>query len=127
MMNAETVKVLAIGAGVAVVGVILYKGVPAAAKAVGAAVDPTSDKNVFYRGANAVVGAVTGDKDATVGTKLWDVFNRDVDKQISDMLKGTAPQASYDETDRLAKRYPAPAPDPEDHYDPASGVYLGNW
>lgn len=125
-MNAEMVKVLAIAAGVAIVGVVAYKTVPKALKKVGQALDPTSDKNVAYQGTNAVVQAVTGDKDATVGTKIWDIFNRDVDQKIADMLKGTAPRASYDETDRLAKRYPAPAPAPEDHYDPM-GAYLGNW
>lgn len=37
--------------------------------------NPVSDKNLAYQGANAVVQAVTGDDNATVGTWLYDWFN----------------------------------------------------
>lgn len=123
------VKYSAIAAGVAVVAFVLYKG---AAKTAAAAktlvtetLNPASDKNAAYGAANAVTQAISGDPNATVGTKLWDVFNRDKDRQISDMLN-PPPQASYDETDRLAKRYPAPPEAPVEHYDPF-GTYLGLW
>lgn len=37
--------------------------------------DITSDKNAAYQGANAVVQAVTGDSDASVGTALYDALH----------------------------------------------------
>lgn len=47
--------------------------VAAGAAAVGNAVDPTSDKNLAYKGVNAVGGALTGAKDFSLGGWLYDV------------------------------------------------------
>lgn len=45
------------------------------------ALDITSDKNAAYQGANTLVQTITGDKNATVGTKVQDIkasiVNRD--------------------------------------------------
>jgi hypothetical protein len=37
--------------------------------------NPLSDKNVAYSGTSAIVQSVTGDKDATLGGKLWEWFS----------------------------------------------------
>jgi len=105
-------KWLLYGAIVGGVGYLAYriaKAAPDAAKAVGQAVDPTSDQNLAYRAANAVTATITGDPNATLGTSIWDLFNSDKNQQIADMLKGGTPAASYDESARLARRYPMPA------------------
>lgn len=39
--------------------------------------NPTSDKNIFYQGANSIVQALTGDKNATVGTALYNATHSD--------------------------------------------------
>jgi len=72
---------LALGlVGAAVVAFVAYRAAaaaPAAAAAVGRAIDPTSDQNVFYRGAGAVVGVVTGSQDETLGGWLYDLTHAD--------------------------------------------------
>jgi hypothetical protein len=65
--------------GALVAGAYALKLARAGAAALGGAVNPTSDKNVFYSGANAVTRAVTGDDEATLGTKLADFFYGDKD------------------------------------------------
>lgn len=62
----------------AVVGLYLFakREATAAAKAVGEAVNPVSQDNIFNRGANAVGGAVTG-RDWSVGSQLYDWFGSD--------------------------------------------------
>lgn len=64
---------------VAVLAALWYsqKQATQAAAAVGRAIDPTSDKNVFYGGANAVVQAVTGDKNDTLGTWFYGLTHAD--------------------------------------------------
>lgn len=46
-----------------------------AAAAVGEAVNPVSDQNIFYRGVNAVGEAITGAKDFSLGTAIYDWLN----------------------------------------------------
>lgn len=46
-----------------------------AAAAVGRAVDPTSDQNIFYRGTNRVGEVLTGEAGFSLGSWLYDVFN----------------------------------------------------
>lgn len=69
----EAGAVLLIG-GAAVAAVAIWKA-RAAAGAVAEAVNPLSDQNLAYRGASAVVEAVTGRKGETLGTALHKAFN----------------------------------------------------
>lgn len=57
--------------------VLVKQEATAAAKAVGRAVDPTSDQNLAYSGVNAVGSAISGDQHWTLGGWLYDVFNPD--------------------------------------------------
>lgn len=50
-------------------------GVVSTAKAVGTAVNPLDQKNIANKAVNATVQAVTMEKDATLGTKLFDWLN----------------------------------------------------
>lgn len=45
------------------------------AVAVGEAVNPTSEQNVFYRGVNAVGETLTGNKDFDLGRWIYDKTN----------------------------------------------------
>ena len=56
------------------------------------ALNPASTNNVVYGGANSAVRAVTGDANATVGTKIADWFKPAAEKQVDTMLK-TMPKA----------------------------------
>ena len=128
-MDGVAIKWTVIGLAAAVVGIVVYKG----ATKTGAAVkqlatetlNPASDKNIVYGSVNAAGAAVTGDKDFTFGGWLASLTGADQNDKIAAMLKGTPPAASYDETARLAKRYPAPVTY-VDTYDPL-GNYLGQW
>lgn len=40
--------------------------------------NPISDKNFAYQGVNKIVQAVTGEDDVTLGTKIFDWFNKPV-------------------------------------------------
>ena len=68
-------------AGLAAIGVYLVKRqATKAAAAVGEAIDPTSDENIFYQGANAVVDVFDdgSDNDSdTLGTWLYGLINDD--------------------------------------------------
>lgn len=75
-------RAVAYGAAVLVGGALLYwvankiiDKAAGAAGAVGDALNPTSDKNLYYRGANAAGAAISGDQSWTVGSWLYDVFN----------------------------------------------------
>lgn len=55
--------------------VVLYIGYQKAkqvAEDIGNAIDPTSQDNIFYGGANAITREVTGDPNATLGSKIYD-------------------------------------------------------
>lgn len=60
-----------IGDAAGAVGDAVAKG----AKAVGTAVNPTSDKNLAYRAANALGGTLAGQSDFSLGSWFYDVFN----------------------------------------------------
>jgi hypothetical protein len=81
-MSAKETAVAVAAAGA--VGLVLYSVLKSeateAAKAVGRAIDPTSDQNVFYRGVNALGSSVTGDKHFTLGGWLYDLVNPDLPK-----------------------------------------------
>lgn len=86
MSNILNTKAAAYGAVVLVGGLILYfvaKKIAGAAgdaaAAVGQAVDPTSDKNLAYRGVNAVGGALTGDDSFSLGGWFYDLTHDEYD------------------------------------------------
>lgn len=56
---------------------VLNKARKKAAKVVGEAINPISDQNIFYRGSNALMGAVVGDfeEGETIGTWLHKKIN----------------------------------------------------
>lgn len=55
--------------------------------------NPASTSNVVYTGASSLVEAVTGDPNATVGTKIADWFKPAAEKKVDAMLK-TVPKAA---------------------------------
>lgn len=57
-------------------------------QAAGEAVNPTSDKNLAYRGVNAVGAAVTGDDSFSLGSWFYDLTHREYDPN-ADMPKRT--------------------------------------
>lgn len=72
----ETVKAWALGIGI---GLALFGGVVWAArkgaKEVGQALNPASDKNAAYRGANAIGATITGDEAFSLGVWFYDLLN----------------------------------------------------
>lgn len=57
--------------------------------------DPTSDKNLAYRGANAVGGALTGDDNFTVGGWLYDLTHAEYDPNATPArTPGFSPRAN---------------------------------
>lgn len=75
-MNMNYKTVIAIG-GLAVVLYWLSKReIAGALSAVGEAINPLSDKNVFYGTANAIGGAVSGGgEDWSLGSAIYDLLN----------------------------------------------------
>lgn len=57
---------------VVVGGIYAYHRLKADAGAVASAVNPVDPNNVFNTGANSVLQTITGDKDATWGSKIYD-------------------------------------------------------
>ncbi len=78
-MKPSTVAVLA-AVGVVAAVLLARKAASAGGDVVNSVLDsinPTSDQNVFYQGANSVVKTITGEADKTLGVWLWEIFNRD--------------------------------------------------
>jgi hypothetical protein len=112
------VLALAAVAAVAGLGFVLYRnrgaivsGVADAAGAVGQAVNPTSDRNLAYRGVNAVGGAVTGDASFSLGSWLWEKLNPAAVAAERDLTGATPPAGApiYDRWDYYARAGNAPA------------------
>lgn len=59
------------------------------------ALNPASDKNLAYTGVNSVVQTLTGDKDATLGTKLYDWLHPNEGKLISATRPETQQSGSW--------------------------------
>lgn len=79
--------------GLGVVGAyLLYRlatgGFAAAKKVVTEDLNPVSDKNLAYRATNAVTQAATGDKDTSLGSKVYDWFNAPNALRIDVITKG---------------------------------------
>lgn len=76
-------------AGVGVLAILYVKrgaigaSVASAAQAVGDAVNPTSDQNLAYRGANALGASLTGDPFFTVGGSLYDWLHQPSAYQVA--------------------------------------------
>lgn len=56
--------------------------------------DPTAATNIFYRLTNKVTQTVTGDPNASLGTKIADVYKSDAEKAVDAMLS-TSPLTGY--------------------------------
>ena len=73
LLNSKVGAVLAVG----VVGGIGFwyakRQAAQAANAVGDALNPVSQTNIFNRGANAIVQSLTGDENQTLGGWIYDV------------------------------------------------------
>lgn len=71
---------------VAIAGVYVYRK----RAAIGQAVNITSDKNLAYQGANAVIQAITGEADTSLGSKIYDWLHPfDDANHINDPVKVT--------------------------------------
>lgn len=75
-------------------GYLIYKGVTKGAagvkKVITENLNPTSDQNLAYRAASAVVQGLTGDKTATLGTKIYDWLHPDQNIVKADFTKEIA-------------------------------------
>lgn len=96
-------------AGIAAVGGLglwLY----ANRKEIASAVNPASDKNLVYQAANTVTQAVTGQKGASFGSWLYDVFHPD---QV-DITATVYPKDAWDKVleRKAADVYTPPPPTP---------------
>jgi hypothetical protein len=62
--------------GVLIIGYLVKekaaKAIPDAAKAVGQAINPINDQNIFYTGVNAVGGYVSGKDNWNLGSAIYD-------------------------------------------------------
>jgi hypothetical protein len=96
-MNAKGYVFLA--AAGAVVAYLVYRQVTKGVQAVVDAVNPLSDKNAAYSATNAVGAAVTGNKDFSLGSAIYDWFNPEYDPNApADPVKlQTRPQAISDQ------------------------------
>lgn len=76
-MTFSDTQLIGIGAVVILGGVLLARSAKAAvaetAATVGAAVDPTSRENIFYRGVNAVGATVTADAEFSLGKFFFEL------------------------------------------------------
>lgn len=85
MPNKTTLLLIAAGAALLVWGVRQAAGAVAetaqeTAQAVGGAIDPTSQENIFYRGVSAVVDILDdgqGNESNTLGTWIYDLVHGD--------------------------------------------------
>lgn len=73
-MKIET-KTVVIVAGVALAAYLLWKAKGAIAETLSTTLNPASDQNLAYTGVNAVGGALTGQKDFSLGSYFYDLVN----------------------------------------------------
>ena len=77
LLNTDAAKWAAVAAVAAVALYFIGRKVAGAvadnAANIGAAVNPVSDRNIFYRGTNAVGGALSGSSDWSLGSWIYDV------------------------------------------------------
>ncbi len=77
-MKIET-KTIAIVAGVALAAYLLWRAKGAIGEVLTTSLNPASDQNLAYKGVNSIGGAVTGDKDFSLGSYLYDLTHADYD------------------------------------------------
>lgn len=77
--NAKTIVLLG---GVALAGFLAYQIYTKGKTVVTETLNPASDKNVVNQGVNSAVQAVTGDENATLGTKIYDWLNPNESKKL---------------------------------------------
>lgn len=94
-MNTKTALVL--GAAGLLLGYLVYRAAKQGLEAAAQAINPVSDKNLAYRGVNAVGEAITGDKEFSLGSWLYDVFNPEYDPNAPAPLLQTRKQAVGDQ------------------------------
>ncbi len=62
--------------GILIIGYIVKKqaetAIPEAAKAVGQAINPINEDNIFHAGVNAIGGYVSGEENWSLGAKIYD-------------------------------------------------------
>ena len=104
-ITGTAVLALAALAGLAVV-YLKRKEIGAAAVEAAQAMNPASDKNLVYRGVSSVGAAVSGNADWSLGTWVYDLMHPN---EAEELGLTNIPQATYDETERLARRYPSGA------------------
>ena len=80
-------------AAVYFIGKKLLGGAGDAARAVGDAVNPTSDKNLAYRGVNAVGATITGDDSFSLGGWLYDLTHDEYDPNADVRTPAFAPRS----------------------------------
>lgn len=78
------------------------KKIGEAGSAAAEAVNPVSTQNIFYRGAGAVTGALTGEQNVSLGSKIADWFKSASEKQVDTMLSQPAVQAAILNTPDLS-------------------------
>lgn len=86
-MDAGDAKVIAIGAAVAVVGILVWKGAGKVGQVLSEDLNPASDKNLAYRGVNGIGSWLTGDSSWTLGGAIYDGLHND---------DGTVKEGGYD-------------------------------
>lgn len=99
-------------AGVGVVGLVLWR-LWASREAIGAAVNPASDKNIVYQGVNGIGASVSGDKDWSLGTWLYDITHPNEAEQLGLGAK----RDHYEQSGRGASG--SGAQESDDYSDPA--------
>lgn len=71
------VQAALVGLGVYLVASMFGKGLKAGLSAVGTAINPTSDRNLAYRGVNAIGAAVSGRDSFSLGSWIYDLTHED--------------------------------------------------
>lgn len=84
-MSDKAILILAAGVALALywLGQKAIGAAGAAAGAIGSAINPVNPGNVFYTGASAVSGLITGSKDSSLGSDFYDWINPGVDGGVT--------------------------------------------
>lgn len=147
-MTSDNIKSGVYLAAIAVAGYVIYKAVgtaDAAGKAVSTAaatvggwVNPTSDKNLAYSGVNAIGGAISGEKDWSLGGAIYDWTHTGQSAYVDALVNPTGYPSAVVSSAQLAEdkrvngwsawdtfgNYTAPAPAPL--VSGGGGVFNGN-
>lgn len=93
LLNTDAAKYAAVAVVAAIALYLVGRKVAGAvadnAATIGNAVNPVSDRNIFYRGTNAVGGALSGSADWSLGSWLYDVTHDDYDPNAPAQAAGS--------------------------------------